>query len=269
MGLSVTKETNQYFGKYFENAICSVINRTDFINLTGYSNFTNEDIQIMNNDAEIAAKFLNAKSATWVGDKTKNKNCDIIADDQNIEIKYVSAGNGTYFNTSIYTFSKYGFDFKNYMEKYGLYDALKKSFPQIKISKTNNSPVSQTNSSTIRYEYTKLYNDIIVPIDQEVRKYFTMDLINYFQYNIDSLYNFLVDMINKNTETVGKEKPDRFIVYNYQKKEISDINLNEININNLKIKQTDKGFTVGDIRVQIGWQNGNGLNNPTIRIFLK
>ena len=32
---------------------------------------------------------------------------------------------------------------------------------------------------------------------------------------------------------------------------------------------TDKGFKIGNIRFAIGWQNGNGLNNPTIRVFLE
>ena len=75
-------------------------------------------------------------------------------------------------------------------------------------------------------------------------------------------------MINKKTSTINKNKPDRIIVYNYTKNEISDINLNNLNYDDT-ISLTDKGFSVGDIRIQIGWQNGNALNNPTIRVFLK
>ena len=36
-----------------------------------------------------------------------------------------------------------------------------------------------------------------------------------------------------------------------------------------QIRFTDKGMVIGNIRIAIGWQNGNGLNNPTIRVFLQ
>ncbi len=271
MPLSITKETNQYFGKYFENAICSAINHTAFYNCTDYNDFTNEDIAIMNSDAEKVANFLNVSSAKWVGNYTSIQNCDIIADGNSIEIKYVSSGTGTYFNTTIYELEKYGFDLRTYMANFGLYNALIDNFSQygIKVSKTNKSPVSQTSSSIIRHQYDEIYKRNIIPIEQKMRQQFLLDLIKYFQHNTDELYHFLINMINKETTTIVKNKPDQFIVYNYNTKTISKIDLTQINMGNLTITLTDKGFIVGDIRVQIGWQNGNGLNNPTIRIFLK
>ena len=46
------------------------------------------------------------------------------------------------------------------------------------------------------------------------------------------------------------------------KKEILDKNKNILTKSNL-------GFKIGDVRFQVSWQNGCGLNNPTIRVFLK
>ena len=98
MGLSIVKDTNQYYGKYFENAICSVINNENFINNTNYNNFTEEDLELMQKDAKyfVSNNFPSANKAKWVGNNTETENCDIIIDNKHIEIKYVSSGNGTY-----------------------------------------------------------------------------------------------------------------------------------------------------------------------------
>ena len=34
--MEITKNNNQYYGKYFERAICSVINNEPFVNLTNF-----------------------------------------------------------------------------------------------------------------------------------------------------------------------------------------------------------------------------------------
>ena len=36
----------------------------------------------------------------------------------------------------------------------------------------------------------------------------------------------------------------------------------------LELKKTTNSLKYGNIRIAFGWQNGNGLNNPTIRIFI-
>ncbi len=269
MGLNVTKATNQYYGKYFENAICSYINHTEIKNLTNFNQFSEEDLKIMSEDAKVVAKYLNANNAVWVGDKTSKENCDIIVDNEHIEIKYVSQGTGTYFNTSIYEFCNYGFDYRAYLNKYGFYDVLSEELKpfNIKFSRKNKSPVTQKDSSLIRHNYPNTYNTI-QNTEAKIRKIFIYDLTSYFKSNPNELYSFISDMINKKTSTINKNKPDRIIVYNYTKNEISDINLNNLNYDDT-ISLTDKGFSVGDIRIQIGWQNGNALNNPTIRVFLK
>ena len=86
-----------------------------------------------------------------------------------IELKSVSAGSGTYFNTSIYYFLKFNFNFKKYMEQYGLYKALEDAFgSEVSINRKNNSPVSQSDSSYIRHNYKDLYETTIIPIDENL-----------------------------------------------------------------------------------------------------
>ena len=59
------------------------------------------------------------------------------------------------------------------------------------------------------------------------------------------------------------------IIFNYETKKITEFKWEEIfNSPDIYIKTTDKGFTINNIRIAIGWQNGNGLNNPTLRVFL-
>ena len=36
-----------------------------------------------------------------------------------------------------------------------------------------------------------------------------------------------------------------------------------------KFKNTGLGMSFDNFRIQIGWQNGSGLNNPTLRVFIK
>ena len=35
------------------------------------------------------------------------------------------------------------------------------------------------------------------------------------------------------------------------------------------IRATDKGLVIGNVRIAFSWQNGVGLNNPTIRAYLE
>ena len=76
-------------------------------------------------------------------------------------------------------------------------------------------------------------------------------------------------MLTKNTETSQKTAPDRLIVYNYTRNTVKEIDLQSF-FNNVdsNIRVTDKGLVIGNIRLAFSWQNGNGLNNPTIRVYL-
>ena len=267
---SNNKATNQYYGKFFETAVVAQLNNSEVEYEENYE-LNEEEKAIMLKQAQQVANYLGQHTAQYIGNQTVTASGDIVLDDQTtIELKRVSAGAGTYFNTSIYYFDKFGFNFKNYMNKYGLYEELEKHFgSNIRVSHNNNSPVSQANSSIIRHKFQSEYTQYIVPIDKQCRINFIKDLVDYFQNNTEKIYEFVTDMLNKNTATSHKTSPDRIIIYNYNKNTISEINIKNLNIDTTKIRLTETGMVIGSIRVAIGWQNGNGLNNPTIRVFLQ
>lgn len=277
MPSSNLKADNQYFGKYFEIATVAKINNddktpnpADYPELSGYE-FSSEEINTLNNQAQgLADYFGREHTAEWVGGHTVSGIGDIVLDGHtSAEVKRVSTGSGTYHNTSVYYFTAFGFDFKDYMAKFHLRETIEKYFPDIPVSYTNNSPVNQDNSSKIRHSTKNGYEEI-KKIDEEMRAAFIQDLAKYFQANPEQAQIFYKDMINKRKLSQQKETAvDRFIVYNYNKNTITEINLDEIRANPADtIYSNNLGFCIGGLRIQIGWQNGNGLNNPTIRVFL-
>ena len=268
---SNSRAENQYYGKYRECCIVAHLNNTDIDYHENYI-FTEEEQKTLFNEAKLVADFLGDHTATYLGNHTVTKSGDILLDTGDvIEIKTVSAGSGTYFNTSIYYFSKFGFNFKEYMEKYGLYDAIENNFGSIvQVSRKNNSPVNQNNSSFIRHNYCSEWKEKIVPVDENMREKFTQDIANYFIQNTDKIYEFISDMLNKNSATSKKSSPDRMIVLNYKKNTVREINLKDFKENiSTNIKVTNKGLIIGNVRLAFSWQNGVGLNNPTIRVYLE
>lgn len=268
---SNSKETNQYYGKYRECCVVAHLNKTDVEYNEGYD-FSEEEKSLLFQQSKLIADYLGNHKAEYLGNHTKLECGDIKLDNgEIIEIKTVSSGTGTYFNTSIYYFEKYGFNFKDYMNKYGLYETLENNFgDKFAISRKNKSPVNKEISSKIRHNYKELYKSFVVPVDLNVRKYFISDLVKYFSNNSDKVYEFITDMLNKTTSTCTKMAPDRLIVLNYAKNTIREINLKTFYDNiNTNIKKTDAGLIIGNIRIAISWQNGVGLNNPTIRVFLE
>ena len=273
------KANNQYFGKYLERATVEHINNsgiiidpTQYDDLKGYS-FSEEEIAYLNNEADKIATYIGKNSvASYAGNHTSTECGDIILNDNiHIELKRVSSnGSGTYHNTSIFFFKDYGYDFKDYMNQYGLYDVIEKYFPSVTVSRKNNSPVNVQTSSLIRHSDNTEGKQAIIQADEIMRTAFVKDLATYFSNNPEMAYNFIKDMLNKvRLKTRESYKPDRFIVYNYSKDTITEINLQEIQLNINNIKNTNLGLLIGPLRIQVGWQNGVGLNNPTIRVFLR
>lgn len=265
------RKDNQYYGKYRECCVVAILNGTAVDFKEDYD-FSPEEKQRLFSEAKIIADFLGEGSAAYLGDHTMSASGDILFNDNStIEIKTVSNGSGTYFNTSIYYFSKFGFDFKTYMETYGLYDQLTELFGElVKISKTNNSPVNIKDSSYIRHNFENIWREKIVPIDEKARAAFIKDLVEYFKQNTDKIYEFVSDMLDKNSATCQKSAPDRIVVLNYMTQTVREIDLQNFKDNiSQNIRVTDKGMVIGNIRIAISWQNGIGLNNPTIRVFLE
>jgi hypothetical protein len=268
---SNTRATNQYYGKYRECCVVAHLNQSDVEYHEDYS-FTAEEQKILFDEAKLIADFLGDHTATYIGNYTANESGDILLDTgDTVEIKTVSAGSGTYFNTSIYYFTKFGFDFKQYMEENGLYDAIEQSFgSMVSVSRKNNSPVNLASSSLIRHNYQNKWEEKIVPIDKIMRMKFTQDIANYFAQNPDRIYEFISDMLNKNSVTSKKSSPDRLIVLNYRNRTVREINLKTFKDNiSTNIRTTDSGLVIGKVRIAFSWQNGIGLNNPTIRAYLE
>ena len=273
------KSDNQYFGKYFEIAVTAKINGdNEFPNpknyeeLCGY-NFSQKEILYLNDEAKKIADYIGSNHyASRIGNHTLTELGDIILDNKiKIELKRVSCGSGTYHNTSIYYLTKFGFDFKKYMEQFQLYKAIENNFPSVKISYTNNSPVTQNDSSFIRHSNEEKYKEI-EKIDFKMRKQFVLDLAEYFKKYPEKAQEFYKDMIYKVKTSQNKNNQkivDRFIIFNYNNDSIDEINLDDFKkCQSEKIEANDFSLRIGKIRFVFGWQNGNGLNNPTIRVFL-
>ena len=91
------------------------------------------------------------------------------------------------------------------------------------------------------------------------------------------MINILIfDLINKITFSKDnynyKGIVDYYIVFLENKNKIIKIkkeSLEELKNKKIEIQKTDKSIIIKDLfRIVPGWQNGTGLNNATIRIFL-
>lgn len=262
--MKVNKKNNQYYGRYFEEAIGAIINKEEIVNNTGF-NFTDEEIKELNSDALEAVKFLSAEKAEYVGRQTGNQSCDLIVDGKEYEIKYVCEGNGTYYNTSLSYFSeRLGFTpFIEYTHKF-ICPYLEKYYGE-KVYH-NISPVSMEESKA--FQKTSEYKEL-QSLDKEMRKKYVNDLYAFLKNNPDKFSLFISDMLTKNSS--GKHIPNTTLVYNHSKKKVTLISSETIMslVNTKTFKKNPLGFSFDGFNIQIGWQNGSGLNNPTIRVFIK
>lgn len=262
--MEVIKSYNQYYGKYFENAVCAAINGERAANLTGFD-FPAEDIAAMNADAALCAEAINGDSAEWVGNHTSTMDCDAIIDGVHTEIKYTSNGNGTYYNTSMTYFDKFGFTpYKVYMEK-EVYPYLEQFFGPISRAKT--SPVSMKESKDFRHNHPAEYKTLTA-LDKAARAKYVAELYDFLNANPAVLAQFVSEMVNKTP--AGKSIPQQLVVFNYTTKNCSVINANDISALSGPAALENKGLSLryGNLRFAFSWQNGTALNNPTIRVFI-
>ena len=76
-------------------------------------------------------------------------------------------------------------------------------------------------------------------------------------------------MLNKNTTKNKNGAPDSIVVFNYKNKNTTLFNIKDFVINDgsvIELKETSLLYR--GIRICFSWQNGVGLNNPTIRVFI-
>ena len=260
------KKENRNIGKYMEQAIIAIINHAPIVNNTDCE-FSDNVIAKMNEDAERIVKNIGGTEASYIGDQTKNSNGDIIIDGKVVELKYVSCGKGTYLNTTMdYFYNELDFpSYKDYMKE-EILPWLNQFFGD-KVYK-NFSPVSKEESSAFRKEKPKEYA-ILQTMDKKARAKYVTDLYNLFIASPEKLGKFISDCITK--EAAGKETPDVLIVYDYNTNKTIIVDKQHIQdlVKNKTFKKTSLGLVFDGFRVQVGWQNGAALNNPTIRVFIK
>lgn len=260
------KSENRSTGLYVEQAVVAVTNHESIVNNTDY-NFSSETIEKMDYGAKRISEAIGGTKASYIGNQTKNANGDIIIDGKVVELKYVSCGKGTYLNTTMEYFNtNLGFvSYKEYMRE-EILPWLECFFGE-KVYE-NISPVSKEESKLFRDTRPEDYKKLVV-MDKKARIKYVEDLGNYLMANPDKLSRFISDCITK--EATGKEPPDTLVVYNYCTDKIIIINKETIQelVKTKTFRRTPLGFVFDKFRVQIGWQNGAALNNPTIRVFIK
>lgn len=264
--LSISKSKNQYYGQYFEEAVVSIINNQPIVNniKTNDHQFRQEEIDIMNDDAYNLSKYINAVSAKYVGRQTSSANCDIIADDKEIELKY-SQSTGTYYNTSVSYFDQFGLiSFKQYLKDYGVLSFLSQYFGDKVYD--NLSPVSKEESSDWRKKNPQAYEELKI-IEAKAREAYVTQVFDYLTKDKSRIKYFAQQMLTK--EASGKHTPDSVIIYQYDTDKIIEFTKEEILAMNSDT-MTRNGFTFkfNGFHTTVAWQNGTGLNNPTIRVYL-
>lgn len=263
--LNITKKNNQYYAQYIEEAVVAIINNKPIENHVKDFNFQPWEIDIMNEDAVAIAAYINATSAEYMGRKTSLASCDIIADGKEIELKY-SNNNGTYYNTSITYFDQFGLiPFKQYMIDYGVLSFLATHFGEKVYN--NISPVDAKEGEAWRKANPEAYEHLI-NLEAEARKAYVNQVFNYLVEDESRIKFFAQQMLTK--ECSGKHTPDSVIIYHHKADELIEFTKNEIlaMASNSITLSGDYTFKFDGFHTTIAWQNGTGLNNPTIRVYL-
>lgn len=262
--LNITKKNNQYYGQYIEEAVVAIINNQPIVNNVKDFTFQEWEIDIMNEDAAAIAAYLNASSAEYMGRKTSLASCDIIADNKEIELKY-STDNGTYYNTSVTYFDQFGLiPFKQYMIDYGVLSFLATYFGNKVYN--NISPVSQKEGSAWRKENPEAYEQLIA-IEAKARDAYVTQVFEYLTEDESRVKYFAQQMLTK--ESSGKHTPDSVIIYHHNTDELIEFTKDEIlAMANSSMTRSGYTFKFNGFHTTIAWQNGTGLNNPTIRVYL-
>lgn len=272
--MKIKKEDNQYYGSYFEQAIVSLINKEEITNKTEFP-FSLSEIEELNSDAKkaVCTAFSLVHEAEHIGSETSARNGDILIQDKTVEIKYVAGGKGTHFNTSVnYTEEVFNYEsMSSFMRRLGLYDKAQELFGhEYKVNVLGNSPLSQKDSSSLRHrsdlaDAYMLYKEK----EAELRAGYVSSFLAFLNESPDRAILFMSNMISK--EASHKKIADQLVIFNHKTKNVTALTKEDISIrvNENPLRLSGKySITNGEVRVTFSWQNGVGLNNPTLRVFL-
>lgn len=272
-----TKSTNQYFGELFEVSLCNELD----INTGNFKiqyQFADDEIACVQYDANNMAKLLNNivdfSDLNWFycARNTVAALGDISNGNMSIELKYVNSGSGTYHNTSITYLNGFGIiPYHDFLINHGYYDQLAKIIPSMKANIVFNSPFTHEESHIIRHNMKNEYAEI-----EHIEKTIRAKYIDYVGAEIvhrnliDTIFN---DFLNKKKTSNKRYKgiPDLIAICNHHTGACRVIDKRKLS--NLASRSSvcinGSSIIVNDVmRLVIGWQNGNGLSNPTIRCFL-
>ena len=283
--MSHLKSENCIYGQAFEIAVAKQLGVGDTPKLST-SISSSERAQLLSDAKRVATKIQHIyghRSFKYVANAVHRSLGNIQCDDgSSIELKYVASGSGTYHNTSISYLDGLGVvPYRSYLKQNGYYDYARRIIPaDIPLDNGSScSLVSMENSHVIRKKYPEIYKPLR-RYERKIRVMYTEYIANHINENKLSR-QVLNDMLGKRC-TAGRAKkgiPNHLIVYNYRKKTMRILPRREIDVlaeeNNTLAKDEcvaeARGTSIrlgGIIRLSLGWQNGNGLCNPTIRVFL-
>ena len=269
----IHKSHNQYYAQYVEEGVTALVNNESIPNNVKNFSFKDWECDFMNTGISRIAGFLKnlygeSARAIYTGRRTGSESCDIIIDDQEVEIKYCKKDNSTYFNTSVSYFDSYGLEsLKNYMIKYGVYDLLVPYFGDSVFE--GKSPITDAKeASAFSKKYADFYKKVYLPKEHEARAAYVQMVYEFFSNNPEALDTFVQDMLTK--APAGKHIPDLLLIYHYDLDEIVTFTKEEILNMSGEIfeKRRDFTFQLKGFHITIAWQNCTGLNNPTIRVFI-
>ena len=268
------KADNPWYGNGFEQSIEGVFNHKGTLVLEKIPTESAKELAIQ------AQSYINQynvlvepmKTCIWTGKHTRNADGDLIVNGHVDEVKHVSSGKGTYVQTSWSVVErKFGLDYlnpQNYMTQNGCYDMLAQRYGEDKISRTNCSPVNSTMAKDILAD-----KEFYIPYqnhEKESREVLNARVCSDLESNIDLRRKFLMGFVTKDVS--DKHMPDYYIVYNYKLDKITFIYTKQQLLEmaqDLTFTPDHLGFIIGYFRFAVSWQNGTGLNNPTIRMYIK
>lgn len=276
---------NDVRGEALEKAVVAVINGEDF----DIDPALAKDKEAILADAVILAKELRAKygddvRVSGIGNAVTKERGDLLINDSiHVELKYINGkGSGTYHNTSMYNLTQYGVKPLNeFYNEHGYYDEvselLEKEGIDFRPDPGRNSPFTQAQGKVIRGN-KELYKKIQAVEERCRLAYVSEEIAPKVFEDQEALGSFVRSIAHKDThlEDSVKDIPDEIIAVDRKNHTVSTIGSEEVKRlfapsenGEYTFDMKNKGVTVnGTFRIAFGWQNGTGLNNPTIRAFL-